>query len=306
MKKSAAVFMVLTSLALEPQITQADSLSAALGATKLDGLSKFTKCQNESYGFRERLIADRLELKLANTPNLSLEVRGQWLAEINALRQVQQLRKPFTPPNSQDPQHYMLGLTDKEQVSINSQNTRFIQEVNLKCEQQYGGMTRYSPTSDQSGQVRYENQLRAQMAQPVLSLENIPVEPLPSLVQKTPAEIAQEKKTEQAALQQAAMQKFRQCSDAGKGLRVKLVAQALQQKLDVAADLSEKDRAEFQADVQSAWASAGKGLDMIESADPKNPMRAEMRLTPQEQMEINSQYSQQFAQLAQNCIAQAR
>ena len=103
------------------------------------------------------------------------------------------------------------------------------------------------------------------------------------------------------------MEKFQQCAaSAGKGLRVKMIAQALQNKLDNGAGLSAKDRAELQADVQAAWASAGKGLDQIESADPQNSMRAEMRLTPEEQIEINSQYAQQYAQVTQNCAAMAR
>ena len=47
--------------------------------------------------------------------------------------------------------------------------------------------------------------------------------------------------------------------------------------------------------------SAGKGLNMIESADPKNPMRAEMRLSQEEQMEVNAQFAQQNGQIAQSC-----
>ncbi len=126
----------------ESKLALADSLSSALGATKLDGLTKFADCQNESIGYREKLIADRLELKLANSPNVSQEERGKWVAEIAALRQVQITRHAFMPPDPKDPQHYFLGLTDQEQVAINSMNNRFIKEINLKCEHLYGGMSR--------------------------------------------------------------------------------------------------------------------------------------------------------------------
>lgn len=307
MKKIWGGGMLLFALfaTVMPAAIQADSLSAMLGATKMDGLTKFADCQNEAIGYRERLIADRLELKLANTPGLSPQERALWLADIAALRQVQQTRKPFSPPNPRDPQRYLLGLTDQEQVAINSINSRYVQEVHLKCEQLYGGMTRYAgPNADLSGQIQYENQLRAQMSQNVPSLEAIPVEPLP--IPKSPAEVAQEKKAARQAIQQAAMQNFNQCTAAAKGLRPRLVAEALQRRLDNTPGISTKERGELQTDIQAAWASAGKGLDKIESADPKNPYRAEMRLTPQEQMEINHEYSQQYMQLVQTCITNQR
>ena len=90
------------------------SLSDALGATKLDGLTKFTDCQNEAIGYREGLIADRLELKLANTPGLTPDERRLWLNDIAILHQVQQTRVPDRTNN----QHYFLGLTDPEQQAI--------------------------------------------------------------------------------------------------------------------------------------------------------------------------------------------
>ena len=160
----------------------ADSLSAALGATKMDGLTNFANCQDETIGYREKLIADRLELKVANTP-----------------------RRTFVPLNPRDPQHYLLGLTDREQVAINSLNNCFIQEIRLKCEQKYGGMSRYSSNTGETseGQLQYENQLRAEMTLP-LNLAAIPVEPLP--IPKSPAQAAQEKRAAVAAVKQADMQ----------------------------------------------------------------------------------------------------
>lgn len=298
----SAGFLILTMpTAVSPGAAYADSLSSMLGAMKMDGLSNFANCQNESIGYREGLIADRLELKLANTPNLSQQERQTWLADIAVLRQVQQTHKP----DRSNSQHYLLGLTDKEQVAINSQNTRFVQEIHLKCEQQYGGMTRYSSNADHSGQIQYENQLRAQMRQP-LSLEAIPAEPLPSTVQKTAAQTQQERKAEYQAMQQAAMQKFNQCAAGNKGLRPRLVAQVLQRKLESSPTLSAKERAEIQADIQAARASAGKGLGLIESADPKNPYRAEQRLSAQEQMGLNNEYAAQYSQAVLGCAGAAR
>lgn len=276
------------------------SLSASLGATKLDGLTKFTDCQNESIGYREGLIADRLELKLANTGGLTMDERRVWLNDIAILRQVQQTRQPDRTNN----QHYLQGLTGPEQQAINSMNVRFIQEVNLKCEQQHGGMLRYNGAgTDMTSQYRYEDSLRAKMGTPI-DINTIPVEPLPTkAAEKTPDQIAAEKLAERDAIRKAASDKAQECMARTAGLRPKIVAAMLQKKLESMPDLSGKARAEFEADIQAAWAAAGQGLMQIQSNDPQNPYRAEQRLSPQEQLEVNSQYSQQMTQSMMSCAS---
>ena len=37
--------------------------------------------------------------------------------------------------------------------------------------------------------------------------------------------------------------------------------------------------------------------------DPKNPMRAEMRLNQEKQMEVNAQFTTQNGQIAQSCAS---
>lgn len=290
-------------LGLGTGAASAGSLSASLGATNLNGLTVFSDCVNRSVGYREKLIADRLEARLANTPALTPQDRGLWLAEINALRQVT-AGVPYRAPDPNNPQRYLAALTNDEQVAINSLTNRNAQEINLECEQKYGGVLRYSPTSDQSGQTRYENELRSKMEQP-LSLDAVPLTPLPSLRVKTleeqQAEQRAEKQAKDQAMKQVFQQKMAQCQDQGKGLQMRLTAEALQRKLDGAQGLSDKDRTEFQADVQAAWASAGKGLNQIEPVDPKNPHRALMRLSPQEQMEVATEFGKQYTQMMQNC-----
>lgn len=279
------------------------SLSASLGATQLDGLDKFTKCQNESIGYREGIIADRLELKLANTPNLPPAQRQQWLNDIAILRQVQ-LTKQADRTNNQ---HYLLGLTGPEQQSINSMSIRHSQEINLKCEQLHGGMLRYSPTSDQSGQKRFEDELRSKMGTPI-DINTIPVEPLE--IERSREEIEQERRAKDAAniqaMKQKAAQMTNECMSLSQGLRPKLIAQLLQKKMETSPNLSADQKAQLQSDIQAAWAAAGQGLQMIPSSDPKNPMGPEQRLTPQEQMEVNNQYSQQFSQSMMNCASARR
>ncbi len=227
-----------------------------------------------SRGYHEKLIGDRLEAKFANTPNLTPEERAKWLAEIQALHQTWQVHGRYNAPNPNDPQHYLLGLTDPEQVAINSINSRYVQEIQLKCEHLYGGMSRYSGTGHFDLQDQYENQLHSKMGTP-LNLDAIPVEPLTNAIRKTSAEKVAERMADYRAKQQAGAQKVNQCVTANKGLRPKLVVQVLERKLANSPNLSGKERAEIQADIQAAYVSAGKGLDRIESSDPKNPNRAE-------------------------------
>lgn len=297
----------LTAVILLGTQTAAASLSSQLGATKLDGLDKFNECMNESYGYREKLIADRLELKLANSPAVPPEERGQWLAEINALRRVYQERRPFQAPNPSKPQQHLLGLTGPEQQAINSEFARFSQEVHLKCEKTQGGMLRYNGAgTDMSSQTRYEDSLRAKMTQ-VIPVSSIPVEPLPSLTPKSPEQLEAERRAaDQAQIQagkQAAAQMTNACMNQTKGLRIRIMVQRLQDKLNAAAGLSEAERQAFQEDVQAAWMSAGKGLDTIEPVDPRNNFRAEQRLTQQDHLDINNEFMQQNMQIMQGCIA---
>jgi hypothetical protein len=266
------------------------SLSAGLGATHLDGLTKFSDCQSEAIGYREGLIADRLELKLGNTPKLLPEERQEWLNDIAILRQVQQTRQPDRTNN----QHYFLGLADQEQVAINSMTSKHNEEIRLKCEHSYGGMSRYSNTGQSDMQDQYEAEMAANLQKyQVTDIRSIPVEPLPSkLNEKTPEQLREEKRAARQAMQQQASQMANQCMEQTKGLRAKLLAQALQKKLD-SGSVPQNDRASFQADIQAAWAAAGQGLSTVPTA--------EQRLNLQEQMDINNQYSQQSMQMMQSC-----
>ena len=282
-----------------PPAASAQSLSSALGATKLDGLKNFSDCMDQVHGKRENLIGERMAAKLAISTSLTPQERDIWAADVNALRQVTPSR-PFQAPDPTNPQHYMLGLTDQEQVSINSMYSRFTQEVNLKCERLYGGMTRYSPGVDQSGQVRYEQGLKDQMKAPV-DISTIPVTPLPSPFPKSRAEMQAERRAANQARQQAMAQTQANCIDSTKGLRLSLVADKMQQRLDSSKGLSAKERSDFQADIQAARDAAAKKLDYAPPVDPRNPNRALMRLTSQDQMDINTQYSQQLISLMQNC-----
>jgi len=307
----SALSGVVFGLCLLPAATLAQPQSAGLGATQLDGLKPFTDCLEKAKGHREHLIADRLAARLAMSTALSAEQRAVWQSDIDALRAVTPQKPNFVPPNPRDPQHYLMGLTDAEQQSINSMTSRFSQETNLECEKKYGGMTRYSPGSDQSGQRRYEEQLRADMGTPI-DIATVAVTALPSPFPKTREQLAAEQQAARAAhraqtdkvmqlAMEGAMARTAACQQEVKGLQLTIVADYMQRNLDAAKGLSAKDRGEFEADIQATRSAAAAGLPMAPPLDPANPMRGINRLTPEQQMAAASEYGQKLVQQLTAC-----
>jgi hypothetical protein len=311
---SVSWFALAIASAIVAPSAFAQSLSSGLGATQLgDGLEKFAKCQNQTIGHSEHLMADRIEAKLAQSPALTPEMRGIWQAEVKALRAVTPDNK-YVPPDSKNPQRYFLGLTDKEQQSIQTMHARFSQENTLACEKKYGGMTRYSPGSDQSGQKKYEEGLASNMTTPI-DIATIPLTALPSPYPKTLEEQHAERHAQQqarmaqqhaagAAANQAIVAKVTECQQKLGGLRLSIMADHMQHNLDAAAGLSAKDKADYQADIKAVRDGAAAGLQMPAPVDAANPMRAMTRLTPQDQMSMATEFGTQYAQKMAACQAQ--
>ena len=277
------------------------SFAQGLGATQLGpGLQNFVDCQNRVQGHSEHLMADRLQAKLEKSTALTPEDRDIWLAEIRALRQVKPAQ-PYKAPDPKNPQRYFLGLTNEEQTAINSMHNRFVQENTLACEKKYGGMTRYSPGADQSGQAAYEKDLKDNI-RTATDIATIPVGPLPSPHPKTMEQMHEERRAAQQARQQAGAQQLSSCTDSAKGLRLSIVADKMQQRLDASKALSAKERAEFEADIKATRDAADQKLDSAPPVDPKNPTRAMMRLTAQDQLEVTTEFSNRYLAAVQNCV----
>jgi hypothetical protein len=296
--------LLFASLTISSQSLLAQSLSSGLGATKLDGLDKLTACQSKIFGHREHLIADRLDARLSMNTTLTPEERAIWVSEIQALRATTPTAA-YKAPDDKNPQRYFLGLTDKEQQSINTMHQRYADEVNLDCEKKYGGMLRYSPDADQSGQARYEQQLKDKMTTPI-DIATIPVTPIPSPYPKTLQQMHDERRAARQAQRQQMAQTETNCMDATKGLRLTILADKMQQKFDATKGLSPKERADFLADIKATRDAADKKLDYAPPVDPKNPNRAFMRLSQQEQMDVNTEYSKQLIATVQGCGAATR
>ncbi|MGA9040787.1 MAG: hypothetical protein WB421_09650 [Terriglobales bacterium] len=277
------------------------SFAQGLGATQIGpGLQNLADCQNRTLGHREHLMADRLQAKLDKTTTLAPEDHDIWVAEIRALRQVTP-SQPFKAPDPKNPQRYLLGLTNNEQMAINSMHNRFVQENTLACEKKYGGMSRYSPGSDQSGQANYEKQLKDNIGT-ATDIATIPVGEIPSPHPKTMEQMHAERRATQQANRQAATQTISGCTDSSKGLRLSILADKMQQKLDASKGLSAKEHADFEADIKATRDAADQNLTSAPPVDPKNPTRAMMRLTAQEQMEVTTEFSKRYLAAIQNCM----
>jgi hypothetical protein len=82
------------------------------------------------------------------------------------------------------------------------------------------------------------------------------------------------------------------------------MADHMQHNLDAATGLSARDKSDFQADIRSVRDAAAAGQQTPAPVDPANPMRAMMRLTPQDQITMSSEFGTQYAQKMAACQAQ--
>jgi hypothetical protein len=289
----------------------AQSLSSQLGATNLDGLTKFNNCNNQALGYREHLWGDRIAAKLPQSLALTPEMRDIWAAEAKALQGVTP-EKQYVPPDPKQPQRYMNALTEPEQQAIQTMSARHTQEIQLDCEKKYGGMTRYSPGADQSGQKRYEDELKAKMTTPT-DIATIPITALPSPFPKTLEEMHAERQAQhnarvaqthaaQAAATQGIVAKATECQHKLAGFRWSMMADHMQKNLDASTGLSAKDKADYQADIKSMRDAAASGAQMPAPVDPANPMRAMSRL-PQEQMAIATEFGTEYPAKMAACQA---
>lgn len=285
------------------------------------GVQALAQCNDQTVGYMQNLIADRLDAKLAQSPALTANEREIWQRDIAALRAVRPGRG-YRAPDAADPQHFLLGLTDAEQRAINSMQIRRVQEVQIECELKHGGFARRTTESDP-----YIVKLRSELVTPI-DIATVATGPLPNPVRKTREELAAEENAAQqqavAAQQAAARQALAQqaqvtqaatanlqniagkaatCQAEAQGMQMTMRADAMQKKLDAATSLSAQERSAFEADIRSIREAGAAGQALPQPIDPANPMRAFTRLSQQEQMDIITQFSAQAATFIQGCMA---
>ncbi len=249
------------------------SLSAGLGATNLHGLTDYNGCMAQTSGAQEKLTAQVLQRKLAQSSNLSAQERGNMEADIQWLNaKADGQRVPA--PDPKNPQRYLLELTDDEQMEISGANNRFASEVHEKCEAQYGGMSQFA---DPSGRRRPASDTRVA---------------LPDLLHATPA----------PTQQPAARPRQDNCLAQVQGLRWQLMAERMEKRLQTMPNLSAQERQAWDEDIAVVRAAAqGGATSMPQSPDPKNPMRYMTRLTPDDQIAMAQEQATRSQQIMASC-----
>ncbi len=257
-------------------------------------LDKFAACQEKMYGYQEHVTADRLEKKLAISPQLNAKERAVWQADIAALRAVTYAHR-YEAPDPKNELQYADGLTRQEQIAVTSMNARNRQKVFIECEQEHpNGLS--SPADEQ----KYIASLRAKMPE-ATDISTLPLQPLPSPFPKSQAELAKERAAAEAAQRADTQKKMAKCLGGANRLRLEATADRLQQKLDAAQGLSARQRADFVADIEATRAAAAQGLSQPAPVDPKNPFRAMTRLDESDQLAISAAFQQRYIAYLQTC-----
>jgi len=112
----------------------------------------------------------------------------------------------------------------------------------------------------------------------------------------------EERRAARQASTQAAKQQIGNCAEGAKGLRLSIMADKMQQRLDSSKGLSPRERADFAADIKATRDAAAQKLDYAPPVDPSKPNRALMRLTSQDQVEMTTEFSNQYLAKMQNCV----
>jgi hypothetical protein len=269
------------------------------------GLSFLAECIEPGIGLPQRLAADRLEAKLAISPQLTAEQRERWLADIRALRAVTPAAPNYVPVEPMDPGHPQLGFTPEELQALSSMGARRVLEIRIACERDHGGV---GAGPDEPFLATLRSQLVTET-----DVATIPLGPLPTPFRRTREEEEAERRqadaarfdAAQGAAQQAnaALASMSTCAADMQKLPMTLRAELMQRKLDGAQGLSAADRAAFEADIAAVRQAAVQGLAIPAAVDPANPMRAMTRLSAAEQQELMTQYAQQLTAMMQACAA---
>ena len=280
----AAAMVFLIPTATSAQSSQQNrqrgggSLSSGLGATSVN--TDFPNCMAQTSGVMENLRAQVLRRKLAHGDNLSPQERQNTEADAVWLEATSHGER-IPAPDPKNSQRYFQEMSDAEQQEISGAYGRYAAEVHDKCEYQYGGMSQFS---DPSGRAAHAP-IDTHVAIPDLFHAAPPVEAAKPAVPSHKAQI-------------------QGCTASIMTLRLKILGDHLEQKMN-ASTLSPQERKEWMEDL-SAVRAAQNGDGMAQPQSPgSNPSRYIMRLTPQEQLAINQEFSTQSLQITQNCMSSA-
>src|SRR6185503_18874809 len=110
------------------------SLSAHLGATKVDAMIEYADCSNYLKGGFAGVHADYLQAKLDKAGNVPAQKRTEWEEDIAAWRAAANAgQQNPVPPDPNDPYRWYNYVTNQERAEINQKYAKMVNEMNAKC-----------------------------------------------------------------------------------------------------------------------------------------------------------------------------
>lgn len=224
------------------------------------------KCLAPLNGYRAKITAELIENKLKTEP-LSVDLRKNLEEDLAALREAEKNQTDLvTIAGEKNSHRHLMDISQDDQVAINSKFGVKYQEITNKC-----------MGADHMG-VGHRTEM--------------------NYVQDNSASMAESKK------QDKMMNDSMSCLTKISGLRWKIMADIMEEKMNQT-NPAGKARAEWEGDIASLRAAYDQGLPMPNPVDLENPSRYMTRLSMDDQMKLNTEYSKKSQDEIAKCSAMA-
>lgn len=236
-------------------------------ATCMDYGELVDQCMDPLKGYRAKLLANLIEKKLKEDTTLSTKQRKNLEEDLTGLREAEENKSDDpTIAGQAKSQRYLSDISDEDQVCVNADYNTFYQKIYNKC-----------MGADHMGTGKRTEMMKGE----TLTCE------------QAVAQYRAKKKKDDAPME---------CMKGVTGLRYVIMAEMMEKKMQTL-KLSDKERAEWEADIAAVKKVAAEGgTTMPQSTDPANPMRPLMRLSaPEEQTQFNNEYMAQTQTLMKEC-----
>lgn len=242
-------------------------------ATCMDYNEGMDQCMAPIYGYRMKMLGDRIEWKFKND-NLTDQQRKNLQEDLAGAREAEKNHSDEpTIAGQAKSQRYLSDISEEDQVWVNAEFMRLRNRIYNKCEgadhmgvgHRTEFITDYGPTGDEA--------------------------------------VAEYRKSHQRRRHSSS----NNCMQAVAGVRYKIMADMMEKKMQTL-KLSDKERNEWLVDIEAVrQAAASGGTTMPKVDDPVNPYRPITRLSsPDEQMALNNQFNQESRALLDACKQSGR
>lgn len=241
-------------------------------ATCMDYGELANQCLAPLNGYRAKLAADLIEKKLKEDKTLNAKQRKNLEEDLVGLREAEKNKTDhLTIAGKAKSQRYLSDISEEDQVCINADYNTFYRTIYNKC-----------VGADHMGIGKRTEMMKGET---------------PLTCEQAVAQFREKRKKENAP---------GECMKGVTGLRYQIMGDMMEKKMQTLT-LSDKERSEWQSDIEAVRAvAAAGGTSMPKSSDPANPMRPMMRLTSaDEQMALNNAYMEQMQTYMAGCQQQA-